>query len=180
MEERQFLPADLQRFRATMRFLDPSSTSFLHEASHAIFDLFKIPLLGREEDAAPDQVAAYLVLQFPREKPRKLILGNAYSYARILKVRSGRDLSRRRLGFGRHITFADEHGTPAQRLFNLLCVAYGSDKELFADVVAKGYLPKDRMETCEDEYQQIHFAYRRLVAPHVDRRPVPKAGNKKR
>ena len=169
-------PAAISRDDA---FLGPFVDVFLHEASHAIFDLFKIPLLGREEDAA-DQVAAYLVLQFPKEEKRKLILGNAYSYARILKVRSGRDLSRRRLGFGRHITFADEHGTPAQRLFNLLCVAYGSDKELFADVVAKGYLPKERMETCEDEYQQIHFAYRRLVAPHVDRRPVPKAGNKKR
>ena len=47
---------------------------------------------------------------------------------------------------GRHITFVDEHGTPAQRLYNLLCIAYGSDKELFADVVEKGYLPKERAE----------------------------------
>jgi hypothetical protein len=141
--------------------------TFLHEGGHALFDMLKIPLLGREEDAA-DQLAAYYVLQFPKERKRRLILGSAYAYASELKVRSSRDLSRRRFEVGRHITFADEHGTPAQRLYNLLCVAYGSDKELFADVVDKGYLPKERAEICEDEYRQVDFAYRTLIAPHVD------------
>ena len=53
-------------------------------------------------------------------------------------MRGARDLYKPRVKIGRHISFADEHGTPAQRLYNLLCVAYGSDKELFADVVEKG------------------------------------------
>jgi hypothetical protein len=70
---------------------------------------------------------------------------------------------------GRHSTQADEHGTPAQRLYNLLCIAYGSDKEAFADVVKKGYLPPDRAERCEDEFQQVDYAYRTLIAPHVDK-----------
>jgi hypothetical protein len=148
-------------------FIGPFLDVFLHEASHALFDLLKIPLLGREEDAA-DQLAAYYVLQFPKEKKRKLILGSAYAYASELKVRRARDLSRRRLEVGRHVTFADEHGTPAQRLYNLLCIAYGSDEELFADVVQKGYLPKERADMCGDEYRQIDFAYRMLIAPHVD------------
>ena len=149
-------------------FIGPLLDIFLHEASHAIFDLFKIPLLGREEDAA-DQLAAYFVLQSPKEARRGLILGGAYTWASELKVRSARDLSRRRFEVGRHITFADEHGTPAQRLYNLLCIAYGSDKELFADVVVKGYLPQKRAEMCEDEYKQIDFAYRKLIARHVHR-----------
>jgi Putative metallopeptidase len=148
-------------------FVGPFADTFLHEASHALFDLLKIPLLGREEDAA-DQLAAYYVLQFPKEKKRRLILGGAYAYASELRVRTARDLSRLRFHVGRHITFADEHGTPAQRLYNLLCVAYGSDRELFADVVEKGYLPPGRAEICEDEYRQIDFAYRTLIAPHVD------------
>jgi Putative metallopeptidase len=147
--------------------IGPFVDVFLHEAGHALFDLLKIPILGREEDAA-DQLAAYYMLQFPREKKRPLILGAAYAYASELKVRRARDLSRRRLEVGRHITFADEHGTPAQRLYNLLCLAYGSDKELFAELVDKGYLPKDRAEFCEDDYRQIDFAYRTLVLPHVD------------
>jgi Putative metallopeptidase len=157
-------PATISREDA---FVGPMVDVFLHEAGHALFDLLKIPLLGREEDAA-DQLAAYYVLQFPREIKRGLIIGSAYAYASALNVRSARDLSRRRLEVGRHVTFADEHGTPAQRLYNLLCIAYGSDKELFADVVKKGFLPEDRAELCEDEYRQIDFAYRALIAPHVD------------
>ncbi|HEX2727995.1 MAG TPA: DUF4344 domain-containing metallopeptidase [Beijerinckiaceae bacterium] len=157
-------PAAISREDA---FLGPMMDVFLHEAGHALFDILGIPLLGREEDAA-DQLAAYYMLQFPREVRRGLVLGAAYNYASSMKVRSARDLSRRRLEVGRHITYADEHGTPAQRLYNLLCIAYGSDKELFADIVDKGFLPEDRAEICPDEYRQIDHAYRALIAPHVD------------
>jgi hypothetical protein len=147
--------------------IGPFVDVFLHESGHAAFDLLRIPLFGREEDAA-DQFAAYLVLQFKRDKKKKLILGAAFGYASMLNVRSARDLRRPRLAFGRHTTHADEHGTPAQRLYNLLCIAYGSDKELFADVVDKGYLPQERAEKCEDEYRQVDYAYRTLIAPHEE------------
>jgi hypothetical protein len=148
-------------------FIGPLIDTFLHEAAHALFDMLKIPLLGREEDAA-DQVGAYLILQLPTEQKRRLILGGAYGYASELQARNARDLNRLRLKLTRYSHHADEHGTPAQRLYNMLCVAYGSDKELFAEVVEKGFLPPERAEMCEDEYRQVDFAYRMLIAPHVD------------
>jgi hypothetical protein len=151
-------------------FVGPLADVFLHEASHALFDMLRIPLLGREEDAA-DQLAAYHVLQLSKDLRRKLVLGTAWAYASELKVRRPRDLHRRRLEVARHVALADEHGTTAQRLYNLLCIAYGSDKGLFADVVEQGYLPQDRAEICEDEYRQVEFAYRTLIAPHIDPRP---------
>ena len=143
---------------------------FLHEAAHALFDMLKIPVLGREEDAA-DHLAAYYVLQLPDEVKRRMLLGGAWTYANELKIRRPRDLYRRRLVVSRHVTFSDEHGTPAQRLYNLLCIAYGSDKRLFADVVEKGFLPQERAEFCDYEYQQVDFAYKTLVAPHVEAVP---------
>jgi hypothetical protein len=158
-------PAAISREDA---FIGPLLDVYLHEAGHAMFDLLAIPVLGREEDAA-DQLAAYYMLQLPGEKRRNLIIGSAYSYASALKVRSARDLKRPRIEFGRHTAYADEHGTPAQRLYNLLCIAYGSDKELFADVVSKGYLPESRAEMCEGEYRQVQKAFESLVAPHIDR-----------
>jgi hypothetical protein len=148
-------------------FTGPLLDVYLHEAGHAMFELLAIPVLGREEDAA-DQLAAFYMLQLPRERRRSMIIGSAYSYASALKVRSARDLKRPRIQFGRHIAHADEHGTPAQRLYNLLCIAYGSDKELFADVVSKGYLPEDRAEFCEGEFRQVERAFNMLVSPHVD------------
>ena len=65
--------------------------------------------------------------------------------------------------------FSEEHGTPAQRAANLLCIAYGADPKLFGDVVSKGYLPKSRAEQCQDEYEQIFDAFDAVILPHVDR-----------
>lgn len=161
-------PAMITREEA---FVGPLSDTFLHEAAHAMFDLLKIPVFGREEDAA-DQIAAYSTLQLPKERKLPLIMGTAFAYASELKISSPRGLTRPRLRIGRHVTYADEHGTPAQRLYNLLCIAYGSDKELFADVVKLGYLPSERAEMCEDEYRQVDFAYRQLIAPLVGPDPA--------
>jgi hypothetical protein len=47
-------------------------------------------------------------------------------------------------------------------------LAYGADSELFADVVAKGYLPKSRAEGCSDEYRQVSYAVEKLIRPYVD------------
>jgi hypothetical protein len=57
---------------------------------------------------------------------------------------------------------------PAQRLYNLLCLAYGADPQLFGDFVEKGYLPKERAEDCKDEYQQVAFAFQQLIGPYLD------------
>ncbi len=139
---------------------------FLHETGHALIDIFKIPVFGREEDAA-DGISSYVMLQFGKEQARELIAGTAYSYAGDLGLAPGKDLKTVQVT-QKLEKFADEHGTPAQRLYNLLCVAYGADPALFADVVEKGLLPKSRAEGCEFDYQQVAFAYRVLVSPHVD------------
>ena len=157
-------PAAVSRADA---LVGPFLDTVFHEAGHAMFDLFKIPLFGAEEDAA-DQVSAYLMLQFPPPQNRGLIVGAAYSYATEIRVRNPRDLYRPRLRFSRHVASAKEHSTPAQRLFNLICIAYGFDKVLFADAVEQRWLPKERAAGCADEYRQVEFAYRTLIAPHMD------------
>jgi hypothetical protein len=71
--------------------------------------------------------------------------------------------------YGARRQFADEHGTPAQRFYNLLCIAYGADPSLFADLVEKQYLPNKRAEGCGDEYRQVATAFNTLIGPHMDR-----------
>jgi hypothetical protein len=65
--------------------------------------------------------------------------------------------------------FADEHGTSAQRFYNLLCMAYGSDPKLFGDVVEKGFLPEDRASGCRREYLQVSQAFESLIGLHIDK-----------
>ena len=52
---------------------------FLHEGGHAIFGMLKIPVFGREEDAA-DQFSAYTLLKLYPDDARMLISGIVYLY----------------------------------------------------------------------------------------------------
>jgi hypothetical protein len=142
--------------------LGPAFDVFLHEVGHAMFDFLDVPLFGREEDAA-DQFSAMIMLHFSKAEARRLILGTAYAYK--VEVEGTTEEA----GM---TDFADEHGTPAQRFYNLLCIAYGAEPELFADIVKKGYLPEDRADGCEDEYAQVEKAWKRLIEPHIDQARV--------
>jgi Putative metallopeptidase len=65
--------------------------------------------------------------------------------------------------------FSDAHSAPAQRFYNLLCTAYGSDPTRYGDFVEKDYLPKSRAGSCKREYNTTAFAFRELISPHVDK-----------
>jgi hypothetical protein len=136
----------------------PLFDTCLHEFAHALFEMLRLPVLGREEDAA-DQVSAYIMLQLGKVEVRRLIGGVAYAYKTEAEAATKPPTMKH---------FADVHGTPAQRFYNVLCIAYGADKQLFGDIVEKGYLPKDRAEDCKDEYKQVAYAYEKLIGPHVD------------
>ncbi len=146
-------PAGVTRTDAIM---GPTLEVFLHEVGHAVFDYLSVPILGREEDAA-DQFAAYVLLQFAESDARRLIYGVAYTY----NVDASKPSTKKN-------PFADEHGLPAQRFYNVLCMAYGADSKVFADVVSKGYLPTERAEGCADEYDQVIRALNKLIGPYID------------
>lgn len=146
-------PAGVTR---TDAIVGPTLEVFLHEVGHAVFDYLSVPVLGREEDAA-DQFAAYVLLQFAESDARRLIYGVAYSY----------NIDASQPSTKKH-PFADEHGLPAQRFYNVLCMAYGADSKLFADLVDKKYLPSSRAEGCADEYDQVIRALNKLIGPYID------------
>jgi hypothetical protein len=148
-------PAGITREDA---IIGPLAEIFLHETAHAVFDLLEVPVLGREEDAA-DLVAAYMLLKFNKEEARRLLAGVAYMYGTEAKAMQPQiNLDK----------FANEHGVPAQRYFNYLCMAYGDNPELYAGAVTLGGLPKSRAERCAAEYEQIDFAFKKLITPYVD------------
>lgn len=134
----------------------PTIEVFLHEVGHALFNLLRVPILGREEDAA-DQIAAYLMLHLDEDIARSAVAGVAYMY--------GHEAQSQNPGLKQ---FADVHGLSAQRFYNLLCMAYGAQPQRFAEVVEKGYLPESRAEGCADEYKQVDYAFRRLIYPYID------------
>jgi len=118
---------------------------FAHEMGHAVFDLFQVPMLGDAENAA-DHFAGYMMLQFGRDQARALITGAAYTYNGYMQNPQVMAPLK---------AFSDIHGAPEQRYYNLLCLAYGADPTLFADLVSKGYLPNNRAINCKREYDQV-------------------------
>jgi hypothetical protein len=139
-----------------------------HEFGHAIFDVLQIPSFGASEDAA-DQFSTYMMLHLGKDDASRLIAGAAYSYknniqssAVILPLRA----------------FADMHGVPAQRYYNLLCIAYGADAKAFARVVDEGLLPPERARGCGHEYSEVAYAFTKLIAPHLDQELVKQVHQK--
>jgi hypothetical protein len=137
--------------------IGPVVETFLHEAAHALFDVYSIPILGREEDAA-DQVAAFALLQLPDDAARRMIGGVAHNLSAEAKHDQRSQVK----------AYSDEHGLPQQRFYNLLCMAYGAKPQVFGDLVKKGYLPADRADGCDDEYAQVEYAVSTLLGPHMD------------
>jgi hypothetical protein len=126
---------------------------------HALFDILDVPVFGGGEDAA-DQFATFIMLQFGKDQARRLVIAAAYSYRAFLtnpKVTAPL------------AAFSDKHSPPASRFYNMLCLAYGADSTLFGDVVEKGFLPKERASGCRREFGEVSYAFKKLIAPHLDK-----------
>jgi hypothetical protein len=138
-------------------------STLLHETGHALFYLLDIPIFGREEDAA-DAIAAYVALQFGPTAARRVLTGTAF-------VWRASELTRQKKRSNRQFEeYSDEHGTDAQRFYNTLCIALGSDivekKQTFSDFVQ--LLPEGRRGHCVREYNHVKNSFARFVLPHVD------------
>jgi putative metallopeptidase DUF4344 len=133
-----------------------------HEVGHALFEIFGVPVFGREEDAA-DQFAAYFMLQLGKDRAHGLIGGAAYAHRGYMKDYEQNP----KVGIPLE-AFSSSHGSPEERFYNLLCIAYGADKDLFADLVEKKYLPQTRARNCRYEYRTLQHAVRRELSPHID------------
>jgi putative metallopeptidase DUF4344 len=132
----------------------------LHEIGHAAFDMFGVPIFGREEDAA-DNFATYIMLQFGREQARRLIGGAAWAWRAYLGDYRKNPVTQTRLA-----AFASDHGLPQERFYNLLCLAFGANGQEFAD--AGSYLPPTRSPKCSYEYQTLLRAFRKEISPHIN------------
>jgi Putative metallopeptidase len=136
--------------------------TMMHELGHGVFDMLKIPVLGKEEDAA-DQLSAFLMLQFGKDLARIGIKGATFFYI----VSAGRKA-------GRPAPFYDVHGMDQQRIYNYICLGYGAEPTVFQDYVDKGFLPKERAANCKSEYERIKRAFALTLMPYIDQELMKK------
>lgn len=118
-----------------------------HEVGHALTDILELAVTGKEEDAV-DDFASILLLKNDDASDDDIVL-NASLY-----------FSSRPDG-----PYWGEHSFGQQRFYNLVCLLYGKDPDLYADIPEKAGL-NDRTQRCASEYQQKLSSWERLLAPH--------------
>jgi hypothetical protein len=127
----------------------------LHEFGHALIDVYQLPVLGKEEDAA-DSVATVFLTTTVRN-------GDEYAYdaARFFDAMSARQ---RRLAPS---AYWDEHSLDKQRAYEIVCWVAGSGGDAMENVRRLGVLPDSRLAGCPGEYQQKVRSWDTLLQPHV-------------
>lgn len=141
----------------------------LHELARAIFDMLNIPRLGDDDDAA-DQLSAFIGLQFGDEVARVVIKGSYFVWKRYDDEAVANE---------RQYDFSARSSVPRQRMYNMLCIAYGGAPQTFKTFVDQGDLLSGRAENCADEYQLVRHAFLRTIVPHVDADMMAKARSTK-
>lgn len=130
----------------------------LHEVGHAVIDLRKVPVIGGEEDAA-DRIATVFLLDSINSDPAD----GQLMFESILAFKwAGKFGLMDRWILGERL-YADEHPLNEQRIFNVLCLAYGSNQMLFSGLVQQYKLPPSRAVRCENEYQAAKSAIHQLL-----------------
>ena len=156
--------------RSTRRVEAATSFFLFHEAGHALVDVLRIPVTGKEEDAV-DQFAIYFLEESGAPDMREDALRAAEVMGRLARADSADD---------EQTPVWDVHSLDAQRHANLLCWIYGADPRAFGEVVRRAGLPRERRITCGEEYTQLASSWDELLArslkePAADVEPQPRA-----
>ncbi len=147
--------------------------TLMHEMGHLLISELKLPVLGREEDAADQLGFMGLFLLHERQS-------DANFYAKLLDVADYWRLEwQRQTPDAPEIHVWDSHALDAQRFFNLACLAYGSDPKNLEWIIQMTGLPDERAFYCPEEYQQVEYAVN-WIRQHFTRKSNQPEGHRLR
>lgn len=129
--------------------------AFFHELGHALVDVLKLPVTGKEEDFV-DQLATFIVADGTDEEETTAFDG-ATAFLLMAK-----DTDRKR-----KIAFWNQHSLGEERFNNIICSLYGDSPEKYESVVTEGLLTKQRASQCVAEWKKIESSWSRLLAPYI-------------
>jgi putative metallopeptidase DUF4344 len=128
-----------------------------HEMGHAVISELKLPVLGREEDAA-DTFAIIAALTG---------VANDFSYRVLEEATKGWFWTARRdKRQGAKPAHYDRHGLDEQRAYQIVCLMVGSDPVRFKALADETKLPEERRRTCGWDFETAAQSWGTLLAPH--------------
>lgn len=126
--------------------------TLLHEFAHALIDIYQLPVVGREEDAA-DSLANLLLMQAFIDGQEMVI--SAAELFFLESIDRGPPIAE---------DFWGEHSLDEQRYYSLLCIVYGSDPEAYMDLPDVMEWSDDRAYLCVEEYDLLARNWQVLLA----------------
>jgi hypothetical protein len=129
----------------------------LHELGHATIGELDLPVLGKEEDAA-DSFASLTLIHIKSQFSEHVLAEAAKGWFMA---------ERRDQKEGEPVVYYDEHGLNQQRAFQIVCYMVGADPIRFKDLAAETKLPKDRQQSCSEDYRKAAKSWGVLLQPHV-------------
>ena len=135
--------------------------TLMHETGHALVDIYDLPVTGLEEDAV-DQFAALMQSRtytdygsdyepdYAVGQDMMFDVSTAWNYAAQTETPA----------------YWDVHSLSIQRFYNIACYAYGADPVYNSDLVGD-YLPADRADGCQGEYEKIESSWDRLLEEYM-------------
>ena len=127
-------------------------STLYHEFGHALIDITEAPVLGQEEDAA-DILSVVLLDAFWEEDFAQSV--TAYT-AMSFELAADED---------DEPAYWDVHGLDMQRYFNQICLFYGADPDVRAQLAEDFELPEERAETCSEEFDLAADSWAAILEP---------------
>jgi hypothetical protein len=126
-----------------------------HEFGHALIDIYDLPVLGKEEDAA-DDLATLLLLR--ADGGDEFVFDAAQFWAALSNRQANPAIT----------DYADVHSLDLQRSFSMLCLLAGSSKQSFQQVAQLKLVPESRLPSCPAEYKDKAESYDQVLDPHLE------------
>jgi hypothetical protein len=132
----------------------------LHELGHVLISEMRLPVLGREEDAAL----------------RLLMIGTSFSQHELAQAAQGWFLNDRRdQETGEKPLYYDEHNLSQQRAYQILCLMVGSDPDKFKSLADEMKMPESRQLTCKRDFTKTSQGWEAVLKPWMRQPGDPEA-----
>ncbi len=144
--------ADIIRFAA-----NNSLFVLYHEMGHLLIDQLRLPVLGREEDAA-DNISTWTLLN-KRTSAAETTLADAAEGWLLTGAayRSGKYEE----------DFAAAHSLDKQRAYQIVCLMVGSDETAFKPIANQYAIGRDRQESCSWDYDMVDRSLKSVLESHT-------------
>jgi hypothetical protein len=130
--------------------------TLLHEMGHVLIAEMKLPILGREEDAA-DTYAALRMLKIGTGFSERVVAEASKSW--FLNARRDQETGAKPIYYG-------EHSLSQQRAYQIVCLMVGSDPAKFKAIADGIKMPQERQESCQKDYAKSSWSWDTVLKPH--------------